>query len=120
MAVVCGHNWTVFLQFQGGKGIATSLGVLIGLTISFPSVGPVLLICLLLWLGIFFISGYVSLSSILAGVALPFLMMLTRQAGEMIFLGTIFGIFIVVRHQPNIRRLLRGEESRVKWPFQKR
>ena len=120
LAVVCGHNWTVFLQFKGGKGIATSLGVLIGLSISFPSVGKVLLVCLLIWLAIFFISGYVSLSSILAGVALPFLMVLTQQAGEMIFLGVIFGIFVVVRHRPNIHRLLRGEESRVRMPFHKR
>lgn len=119
LAVVCGHNWTIFLQFKGGKGIATSLGVLIGLSISFPSVGPVLVACLLIWLAVFIISGYVSLSSIFAGVALPFLMMLTHQAGEMIFLGAVFGIFVVVRHRPNICRLLRGEESRIKMPFHK-
>ena len=64
LAVVCGHNWTCFLQFKGGKGIATSLGVLIGLTIRIAVIRPVLLLTVLTWVISFLISGFVSLSSI--------------------------------------------------------
>jgi len=119
VVAVCGHNWTVFLQFKGGKGVATSLGVLIGLTISFPSLGPVLLVCLLCWLVVFIISGYVSLASVIAGAALPVTMLLTGQPPAMLALGAAFAFFIIYRHRPNIRRLIKGEESRVKFPFHK-
>ncbi len=112
LAVVCGHNWTVFLNFKGGKGIATSLGVLIGLTVQIASIRPVLLIVLALWLAVFLSSGYVSLSSLIATVALPFLMVFLTASLELTILGIIFAVFVVVRHRPNIRRLLSGEEHR--------
>ena len=74
IVVVCGHNWTIFLNFKGGKGIATSLGVLVGLTIAIASIRPVVLYTFLSWILTFLISGYVSLASIVASVVLPFLL----------------------------------------------
>jgi glycerol-3-phosphate acyltransferase PlsY len=117
LAAVAGHNWTVFLQFKGGKGIATSLGVLIGLTIRIASIRPVLLYTLLTWLVVFVVSGFVSLASIIAAVFLPLFMILTNQPFSMIFLGIVFCVFVVLRHRPNIRRLIAGEENRVPLPF---
>ena len=113
IAVVCGHNWTVFLRFKGGKGIATSLGVLIGLAIKFSVLRPVLLMTLLVWAVTFALSRTVSLSSLTAALALPCLMMLTGQVIEIVALGWIFCVFVFLRHWPNIKRLVRGEERKI-------
>ena len=120
LAVVSGHNWTVFLKFKGGKGMATSLGVLIGLTIKIALIRPVLLISVALWAILFLLSGYVSLASIVSCATLPFLMIFLTWSLELTILGIIFAIFVVVRHRANIRRLLAGEEHRVSFPFKKR
>jgi glycerol-3-phosphate acyltransferase PlsY len=117
---VAGHNWTVFLQFKGGKGIATTLGVLIGLTIRIVTIRPVLLYTLLSWVVVFLLSGFVSLASIIAAVLLPLFMILTSQPFSMILLGIIFCAFVVLRHRPNIRRLLSGEENKVPLPFHRK
>lgn len=120
VVVVAGHNWTIFLRFKGGKGIATSLGVLIGLTIEIPLIRPVLLISVLVWLCVFIISGYVSMASITSAVGLPFLMIGFNQPFEIVVLGIIFCLFVVVRHRSNIKKLLSGKESRVSFPFKKK
>lgn len=119
IAVVIGHNWTIFLKFKGGKGIATSLGVLIGLSIKFASIVPVLLISLGIWIVVFLISGFVSLASILAGVSLPFLMAAFDEPFEFVLLGILICVFVVLRHRSNISRLLSGKESRLR-PFSKK
>jgi glycerol-3-phosphate acyltransferase PlsY len=117
--VVIGHNWTIFLGFKGGKGIATSLGVLIGLTIKMAVIRPVLFLTIFVWLATFLLSAYVSLASIVAAVCLPFFMLLTNQPFEIMVLGVVFCIFVVLRHRPNIGRLLNGQESQVPLPFRK-
>src|ERR1017187_10342864 len=63
VAAVAGHNWTVFLGFKGGKGMATSLGVLIGLAIQLPGLRIVLGLATLTWLVLFLAFGFVSLAS---------------------------------------------------------
>ncbi|VAX35148.1 Acyl-phosphate:glycerol-3-phosphate O-acyltransferase PlsY (EC 2.3.1.n3) [hydrothermal vent metagenome] len=115
LCVVSGHNWTIFLKFKGGKGIATSLGVLIGLTIKIVTIRPVLLAIISIWLICFLVSRIVSLSSIIAAIFLPIFMLITNQPIEIICLGVVFSIFVVVRHRPNIKRLFSGQEPRV--PF---
>ena len=120
ICVVSGHNWTIFLKFKGGKGIATSLGVLIGLTIKIISIRPVLLFTLLIWVISFFISNIISLASMIAAICLPFIMIFTNQPFEIVCLGVVFCIFVVVRHRPNIKRLLSGQEPRVPIPFLKK
>lgn len=114
LVVVAGHNWTIFLNFKGGKGIATSLGVLIGLTIQFPHLRPVLLTAVSGWLVVFLSSGYVSLASIVAGIVLPVAMVFTVQSIEIVILGIIFCLSILIRHRANIKRLCAGTEPKVK------
>jgi acyl phosphate:glycerol-3-phosphate acyltransferase len=120
LVVVCGHNWTVFLNFKGGKGIATSLGVLIGLTIAIASIRPVVLYTLLSWIVCFIISGYVSLASIIASVVLPVLALVFPQPFAVVSLAIILCVFVVFRHRPNINRLLEGKESKVHFPWHPR
>lgn len=117
IVVVCGHNWTVFLNFKGGKGIATSLGVLVGLTIAIASIRPVVLYTFLSWVLAFLLSGYVSLSSIVAAVVLPILTLVFPQPFAVVMLSVILCVFVVLRHRPNITRLLEGKESKVRLPW---
>ncbi|MCA9405449.1 MAG: glycerol-3-phosphate 1-O-acyltransferase PlsY [Candidatus Omnitrophica bacterium] len=120
-AVVAGHNWTIFLKFKGGKGVATSLGVLIGLTLKIPSIQIVLLITLGSWIVVFIITRLVSLASMIAAVILAIAMVATDQPLPLICLGSLFCVFVIFRHRPNIDRLLKGEEPKVPslWPFSK-
>jgi len=110
---VAGHNWTIFLRFKGGKGVATSLGVLIGLTIKIAGLRLVLLATVLLWAFTFLITGFVSVSSLVAAVALPIAMVVAAQSLELVAMGVVFCFFIVFRHKGNISRLLSGQEPRV-------
>lgn len=119
ICAVIGHNWTIFLGFKGGKGIATSLGVLIGLAVKIAAIRPVLFCTVIAWVIVFLITGIVSLSSIVASVILPVSMLLTFQDFLLISLGVVFCVFVVFRHRPNIKRMLDGSESRVKLPFHK-
>ena len=119
LVAVAGHNWTVFLNFKGGKGIATSLGVLIALAIQVPTVQPVLLVTVGVWVVVFLLSGYVSAASILAVVALPITMVIWSVPLPIIIMGIILCIFIVFRHRPNIQRLIEGKEPCVLLPTHK-
>ena len=120
LIVIAGHNWTIFLNFKGGKGIATSLGVLIGLTVSIVSIRPVVCFALLSWIVIFVISGFVSLASIIAAVILPILALVFPQPFAVVALAIIMCVFVVFRHRPNITRLLEGKESKVSFPWRRR
>ncbi|MFH0828410.1 MAG: glycerol-3-phosphate acyltransferase, partial [Candidatus Omnitrophota bacterium] len=62
ISCICGHNWTIFLNFKGGKGIATTLGVLIGLAVETPGLGVMLICLVLIWVLSFLIFRIVSLS----------------------------------------------------------
>lgn len=113
VSVVCGHNWTIFLQFKGGKGIATSLGIIIGLTLKVAAFRPVLFFTLLGWIICFLATGYVSLSSMIAATLFPVIMLITKQSIEFVCLGFVFCAFVIYRHKTNIQRLIKGKESRV-------
>ncbi|HRZ39712.1 MAG TPA: glycerol-3-phosphate 1-O-acyltransferase PlsY [Candidatus Omnitrophota bacterium] len=115
LAAVAGHNWTIFLNFKGGKGIATSLGVLIGLAISFPALWPALGLTLFLWGVVFFMSGYVSLASMVAAVGLPVFVLAFHLSSELMVLSAILCILVIIRHKSNITRLLCGTENRVRF-----
>jgi len=120
VAAVAGHNWTVFLGFKGGKGMATSLGVLLGLAIQLPGLRIVLGLATLIWLVLFISLGYVSLASISAAIALPILMVAFEAPFPMKVMAMVLCIFIVFRHSSNIKRLVKGQENRVSFPFRKR
>lgn len=117
---VAGHNWTIFLKFKGGKGMATSLGVLIGLGVQIEPVRIVLVLSFLVWGVVFIAGGFVSLASIAAGIFLPVGMVILNQPLELIVMSIVLCLFVVMRHRPNIRRLLAGEEHRFFSLFKKR
>ena len=111
LAAILGHNYTFWLGFKGGKGIATSAGAVAPL---FP---VPLLIAVIIWLLVFAITRYVSMASILSAVSLPLSVAaqsLRANAWDFPLLG--FTIFLAAmalwRHRDNIQRLVRGEEHR--------
>ena len=110
VAAVAGHIWNPFLQFQGGKGVATATGVLIGLD------WRVALATFAIWSGAAFWTRYVSVASISAALAAPFLMLLFGAPIRWV-LGCIgVSLAILWRHRPNILRLLQREEHRIGSP----
>lgn len=117
VVAVAGHNWTIFLGFKGGKGVATSLGVLIGLAIEITGIRPVLFLTVLTWLVVFLPLGYVSLASISAAVALPVLMVVYNAPFPIKVMSMCLCIFIVLRHRVNIARLAKGQENRINLPY---
>lgn len=106
MAVVLGHNYTCWLKFKGGKGIATSGGVLTAL------VPGALLIIFTIWVVVFAITRYVSLASVAASFALPFAAWITGCSILMIIVTGCMGALAIYKHRSNIQRLLNGTESR--------
>ena len=119
IAVVCtilGHVFSIFLKFKGGKGVATSAGAIL-------AIAPYsLLAALVVWLIVFKASGYVSLASILAAIAIPFLSLgenalkLHSEPISVYSQGILFAIAILVtvKHKSNIQRLKEGTESSFK------
>ncbi|TAN36147.1 MAG: glycerol-3-phosphate 1-O-acyltransferase [Verrucomicrobia bacterium] len=108
VAAILGHNFPVYLKFKGGKGVATSAGVLIGVAPAAVGVG------VLGWLVLFLTSRYVSFASMGAALVVP-------AAGWWLYRGqelltpivlTLLGLLVVFRHKANIQRLMTGTESR--------
>lgn len=109
---VIGHNWTIFLNFRGGKGVATSLGVVIGLATMSNSLVIVLALLILTWVSVFLATGFVSLASVFSALLVPVFMIIFKLPKELLILGLVLSAFIVFRHKSNIRRLLHKEEHR--------
>lgn len=116
MAGICciiGHNYTVWLRFKGGKGIATSIGVLLAIV---PTM--IVLIVLVVWLAVFLVWKYVSLASICAALSLPvavlalFPFVAHGNYWVLVVFSLIVAALAVWRHRPNIDRLLQGKENR--------
>ena len=110
VAAILGHNFPVFLKFKGGKGVATSAGVLLGVAPLAVALG------LLAWVLVFVTSGYVSLGSIIAAL----IVILTSWTAGYSFVTavalTLLGALTIWRHRTNIERLLAGNENK----FQKK
>jgi glycerol-3-phosphate acyltransferase PlsY len=111
LAGILGHTFPVWLRFRGGKGVATSAGVLLGLM-------PLAVVSVfLVWLGLFKVTRYVSVASIGAAFALPFFVALYLRikmltgASLLPFSILIAGV-VIWRHRSNIQRLLQGKEQR--------
>ncbi|MBM3249496.1 MAG: glycerol-3-phosphate 1-O-acyltransferase PlsY [Candidatus Omnitrophica bacterium] len=113
VGAICGHNWTLFLRFKGGKGIATTLGVLLGLALRLPGLWAVFLTMVLTW-GIFFtVIKIVSVASVIMGIALPFYMFLFTRSKFLVLFGTLLSLLIILRHRLNLIRFLQGKEPRL-------
>ena len=113
LCCICGHNWTVFLQFKGGKGIATTFGVLLGLSLKVPGLNIVIGLLILTWFIIFLSFRMVSLASISGAIALPILAVLFKQPSAIILVSLLLCIFVIIRHRSNLQRILRGKEPRL-------
>ncbi|MFC1645648.1 glycerol-3-phosphate 1-O-acyltransferase PlsY [Candidatus Omnitrophota bacterium] len=112
IASISGHNWTIFLKFKGGKGIATTFGVLIGLAIKNILIAKTILVLTLAWLVTLVIWGYVSLSSLISAILLPILLHFFGLNRGFILFGILLALFAILRHKSNIIRLLQHKESR--------
>jgi glycerol-3-phosphate acyltransferase PlsY len=106
---VVGHILPVFAGFNGGKGVATSLGVVIG--ISPPAAG----ICIALFLIVFITSHYVSLGAIVASISFPFtiILFLEEKNVSMISFSVFLSVAVILAHKKNIKRLLDGNENKM-------
>ena len=107
LATIVGHNWTIFLRFKGGKGVATSAGVVIGL------IPGIFWLGFAVWAIVFLITGYVSLASIIASITVPVFTLIFNEPTEIVIFLSILCLLIVYRHRFNIRRLKQGEEKRI-------
>ena len=106
LAAILGHNYTCWLKFKGGKGIATSSGVLIAwLPLPF-------LVMLGVWLVVFALSRYVSLASLATALALPFATWWLDGRSSMILITTLLSAMAIYKHRANITRLLNGTVNR--------
>jgi glycerol-3-phosphate acyltransferase PlsY len=104
LAAVIGHCAPVFLKFQGGKGVATTMGVIVGVS---PSVAAA---CLGVWGVVFALCRYVSVASLAAAAAIPVAQAMGRRPGGELLVGVVLALVIIVRHHANIARLMRGTE----------
>ena len=107
LLAIVGHSFSLFLRFHGGKGVATSLGVLTML------MGNVTLIVFVLWFTIVYMTRYVSLASVVAGVITPILAALFAYPMEYIVFTVIAALLVIVRHRENIKRLMNGTENKI-------
>jgi glycerol-3-phosphate acyltransferase PlsY len=118
-AAILGHIFPIYLKFKGGKGVATSLGVAIGLwpyyTVCALFAGAIWILTVLIW-------RYVSLASIIASIAFPIILIIAiiiRPSWEFVSLwplliaATAIPLMVIIRHRENIKRLIAGTESKI-------
>lgn len=112
IAAICGHNWTFWLNFKGGKGVATTTGVLLTLA-PLATLSAFIFFALTVWL-----TRYISLGSIVAASVIPFLILVFNRGNLALFgVGLVSAILIDIKHLPNIKRLRNHEEH--KFSFRK-
>jgi glycerol-3-phosphate acyltransferase PlsY len=109
LGAFAGHCFPVWLKFRGGKGVATYLGVLLGLH------WPTMLITALVWGGTAAATRYSSLSALIATLAAPMVLLLFGNS-EMAMMASALAAIVWFRHRANIARLLSGEETRIGKP----
>ena len=107
VAAIVGHNWPIYLRFKGGKGIATSLGVVMTL---YAVVAGVLLE---LWIIIVWITRYISLASLAVAFLFPVFLLVFDAPWTYVLAGVLISAFAIHRHRDNIKRLLGGTEHKI-------
>jgi glycerol-3-phosphate acyltransferase PlsY len=109
VGAILGHNYTCWLNFKGGKGIATSAGV-------FLALAPwALLIALVVWIILFAATRFVSVASIAAAAVLPVATWFTTRNMTLAVVAGILGAMAIVKHRKNIERLRAGTENRIEF-----
>jgi len=107
IAVFLGHLWPVFFKFVGGKGVATALGVLLGINVWLG------LATLATWLIVAYAFRYSSLAALIASIFAPFYYGLLFGADEILFAVAAMSVLLLWRHSSNIGNLLAGKESKI-------
>ena len=107
LAVICGHDWSLFLGFKGGKGIATTFGVVFALN---PTIS---ILALIIWGVVLITTRYVSLSSIFAVISIFIFTILFKQPYEYIIFSAIILVLGIFNHKDNIKRLRSGNERKI-------
>jgi glycerol-3-phosphate acyltransferase PlsY len=108
VAAVIGHIFPVFAGFRGGKGVATSLGIVIGIQ---PLAAAV---CFSVFLIVFIASNFVSLGAIVASVCFPIVVyFLQPESSQMQIFSIVLGAAVILAHRKNIKRLIKGEENKM-------
>jgi glycerol-3-phosphate acyltransferase PlsY len=107
IAVFLGHLWPVFFKFVGGKGVATALGVLLGINVWLG------LATLVTWLVVAYAFRYSSLAALIASVFAPFYYGLLFGADEILFAVAAMSALLLWRHSGNIANLIAGKESKI-------
>lgn len=117
-AAILGHMFSLFLKFKGGKGVATSAGIALGLWPYYTFPG---LVALLIWSALFAATRYVSVASIVAALIFPIAYIVIADAEHwgpfdrqlwLLVFASLIAVMILVRHRANIKRLLNGAENR--------
>ncbi len=109
LGVVLGHNWLVFMKFRGGKGIASSIGILWSIDWRIGAIATIVLAVVIL------ITKYVSAGSILMVITMPVGFMVFYPGNkEFLAIGVLMAVMAIVKHRANIGRLLKGEENKLK------
>jgi glycerol-3-phosphate acyltransferase PlsY len=107
LSAIVGHNFSLFLRFRGGKGVATSIGVLL---IYSPKVG---VLTVILWLIVILVTRYSSLGAIVSFGVLPLgIYVLDYSQGKLI-ISILIALLLIFRHTDNIKRLLQGTEPKI-------
>ncbi len=107
LAAFLGHLYPIFFGFMGGKGVATALGVLLGIS------WPVALACLATWVVMAKVFKVSSLSALTAAVLSPLYMWLLEPAQVFLAMNFVIAVLLIWRHRTNIQRLLRGAEGKI-------
>jgi len=106
MAII-GHCWPVYLKFKGGKGVATTIGVLLGLNFMY------FIYLIVIFLIVFAFTRIVSLSSLISVLSFPLIVYSRGKDVEAVPMLILYTVIIIYRHRENIKRLLQGEEKRI-------
>ena len=105
---VLGHNFPIWLKFKGGKGVASSFGFFL------VTCWPVAVVALVVWLIMAFAFKYSSLAALTAAVTVPIASFFLAPSAEYTIVYLLIVILVVVRHHANIKRLIKGEESKIR------
>jgi len=114
IASVTGHNFSLFLKGRGGKGVATSFGIIAGL---FPLAA---LFSLSVWIILVATTHYISMGSLFASFALPFFIHVFHKTPVYTSTGIVIFILILHSHRTNIKRILQKKENRIRLPWEKK
>ncbi|MBT2288605.1 glycerol-3-phosphate 1-O-acyltransferase PlsY [Paenibacillus albidus] len=107
IAAIVGHNWPLYFHFRGGKGIATTIGVMATLAL-YPA-----LLAGILAIGSIFITRYVSLGSLIFVALTPVFLLFTDFAGPVLYSSILIAIFAFWRHRTNIVKIVQGRENKI-------